>query len=146
MNVAKIRAMLVREEGEVLHEYKDQLGYSTIGVGRLIDRRGGGITREESRYLLANDIARKGRAAESYPWFSALDENRQAVVVGMIFQMGPTGFASFRNTIACIEAGDYAGAAARMLKSKWARQTPARAKRMAQIMESGKWPYPAGSE
>ena len=45
------------EEGEVLTEYKDHLGYSTIGVGRLIDKRkGGGITKEESAYLLNNDI------------------------------------------------------------------------------------------
>jgi lysozyme len=35
-------AHLRREEGEVLHVYKDHLGYLTIGVGRLIDKRKGG--------------------------------------------------------------------------------------------------------
>jgi lysozyme len=143
MNVEKISAMLVREEGERLSAYQDHLGYWTIGVGRLIDeRRGGGISRAESRILLANDIRAKGIAAESYPWFAGLDEARQAVVVGMIFQMGAAGFAGFRNTIARIEAGDYTEAAAGMLRSKWARQTPERAGRMAEIMRTGEWPYP----
>ena len=142
MNIDKITAMLVREEGEVLSEYKDHLGYSTIGVGRLIDgRRGGGISKEESRYLLANDIKAKAAHARAYPWFDALDEARQAVVVGMIFQMGSAGFAQFHNTIRKIAEGDYAGASASMLNSKWARQTPERAHRMAAIMKTGCWTY-----
>lgn len=142
MNIAKIQAMLVKEEGEVLHAYQDQLGYWTIGVGRLIDdRRGGGITQDESRYLLSHDIRRKGANAEAYPWFAGLSDNRQAVVVGMIFQMGAAGFGQFHNTQRKIAEGDYAGAAASMLNSKWARQTPGRAKRMAHIMTTGEWTY-----
>jgi len=142
MNIDKITAMLVREEGEVLHEYKDHLGYSTIGVGRLIDsRRGGRISKEESRYLLANDIKSRAEHAKAYPWFDELDENRQAVVVGMIFQLGSAGFDQFHNTIKKIASGDYAGASASMLNSKWARQTPERAKRMATILATGHWSY-----
>lgn len=142
MNTDKITAMLIREEGEVLHEYKDHLGFSTIGVGRLIDsRKGGGISQDESRYLLANDIRAKASHAAVYPWFDGLDENRQAVVVGMIFQMGSAGFAEFHNTIRKIADKDYAGAAVSMLNSKWARQTPERAHRMATIMETGYWSY-----
>jgi hypothetical protein len=60
--LSELTAQLRRDEGEVLHAYSDHLGFTTIGVGRLIDkRRGGGITKEESKYLLENDIDRKLR-------------------------------------------------------------------------------------
>ena len=46
--------LLIAEEGEKLSAYQDSMGFWTIGVGRLIDaRKGGGISQEESRYLLA---------------------------------------------------------------------------------------------
>jgi lysozyme len=52
-----LRRMLEDEEGRVPHAYPDSLGYWTIGVGRLIDRRkGGGLSDDEIDYLLANDI------------------------------------------------------------------------------------------
>jgi GH24 family phage-related lysozyme (muramidase) len=37
MNIYK---QLKRDEGEVLHAYKDSLGYWTIGIGILIDSMG----------------------------------------------------------------------------------------------------------
>ncbi len=44
-----ITQQLRRDEGEVLHAYQDSLGYWTIGIGVLIDKRkGGGITKAES--------------------------------------------------------------------------------------------------
>jgi lysozyme len=134
--------MLVQEEGEILHAYRDQLGYLTIGVGRLIDaRKGGGISRGESRGLLMNDITRRTSVAQQYPWFAALDTVRQAVVVGMIFQLGEVGFAGFKNTIKDIVAGQFDSAATRMLQSRWAEQTPERAARMAAMMRTGEWVY-----
>ena len=138
-----LERMLVREEGEVLHAYPDHLGYLTIGVGILIDKRkGGGITREESRYLLRNRVRTLVEYAEStYPWFSRLDPARQAVVIGMMFQLGASGFYAFRATRAAIERGDYEQAATQMLSSLWAKQTPARAHRMAHIMRTGEWTY-----
>ncbi|MFH1737735.1 MAG: hypothetical protein ABIH23_01920, partial [bacterium] len=61
----KIEALLILHEGERLKPYRcpsEKIGFEgrpgklTIGVGRNIDDLG--ITRQESRYLLANDIAR----------------------------------------------------------------------------------------
>lgn len=142
MNVPKIQQMLLQEEGEVLHAYRDQLGYWTIGVGRLIDgERGGGISHEEAMYLLAHDIEVKALAAKAYPWFAGLDENRQAVVVGMIFQLGAPGFDGFHEMIAELAAGNYITASEKGLDSKWAKQTPDRAGRMMQIIRTGEWPY-----
>lgn len=41
----KLTAQLRRDEGEKLYAYQDTLGYWTIGIGRLIDRRRGGGSR-----------------------------------------------------------------------------------------------------
>lgn len=59
---AELTKQLRRDEGEVLSAYQDHLGYWTIGVGRLIDKRkGGGLTSEESDYLLGNDIDKRDK-------------------------------------------------------------------------------------
>jgi lysozyme len=137
----RLAAHLVAEEGEVLHAYQDHLGFWTLGVGRLIDKRkGGGISRAESRMLLDNDIARCAQLAASYPWYAGLSEARQDVVCAMIFQLGPAGFRAFRGTHAALAAGQFDLAAGRMLDSLWARQTPARAQRLGAVMRAGVWP------
>lgn len=136
-----LAALLERDEGRVRHAYQDHLGYWTIGVGRLIDpRKGGGLTDEEIDYLLANDIKRKTEEVErALPWVKDLDEVRHAVLIAMAFQMGTEGLLQFKNTLARVRAGNYAGAASGMLQSKWATQTPARAQRMAEQMRTGQW-------
>jgi lysozyme len=132
---------LRRDEGEKLHAYEDHLGFLTIGVGRLIDvRRGGGITREESAYLLANDIRRvDADLRRRYAWFAELDEVRQAALVNMAFQLGPGGLAAFRKMLTAVRLGKWEEARAHALDSLWAKQTPNRAKRVARQLATGEW-------
>lgn len=132
---------LRREEGVSRHAYQDHLGFWTIGVGRLIDqRKGGGLSDQEVDYLLRNDVNRfTSEVLKALPWAAALDEPRQAVLIGMAFQMGVAGLLQFKQTLAAVRGGHWAAAAALMLQSKWAEQTPARASRMAKQMESGEW-------
>lgn len=138
---SNITRLLRGEEGEVLTEYKDHLGYSTIGVGRLIDaRKGGGITTEESAYLLSNDIQKKLSELErKLPWVKELDEARRGVLLSMAFQMGTDGLLGFKNTLEMVRTGRYTDAAKGMLNSLWAKQTPQRAKRHSEQMRTGKW-------
>ncbi|OTG64355.1 lysozyme [Acinetobacter sp. ANC 4470] len=135
------------EEGEILNEYKDHLGFSTIGVGRLIDKRkGGGITKEESAYLLNNDIDKViDQLNKRLPWWVALDDTRKGVLVNMAFQMGVDGLLGFNNTLKMIQSGDYVAASKGMLNSLWAKQTPARAKRMSEQMRTGIWQFKQGT-
>jgi lysozyme len=137
----KLTKQLRRDEGEVLHAYQDHLGYWTLGVGRLIDKRkGGGITSEEAAYLLSNDIDRKqAELVKRIPWVSTLDEVRFAALLNMAFQMGVDGLLKFKNTLGMIRDGDYEGAADGMLSSLWAQQTPERAKRISEQMRTGEW-------
>lgn len=136
-----IVARLLEDEGEILHAYQDHLDFWTIGVGRLIDKRkGGGITKEESRYLLRNDIARKtGECRSRFEWFDALDDVRKGVIICMAFQLGTEGVSNFKLMIRAITNKDWVAAHLQMLESTWAKQTPARAKRMANIMLKGQW-------
>lgn len=132
---------LRREEGAINHAYQDHLGYWTIGVGRLIDeRKGGELSDDEIDYLLKNDVARvKAALIKALPWFESLNEQRQAVLIGMGFQLGVSGLMGFNQTLAAVRDERYATAAALMLASKWAEQTPARARRMSVQMETGEW-------
>lgn len=138
MRVA-LEKQLRRDEGEVLHAYTDSEGFTTIGIGRLIDKRkGGGITQAESSYLFGNDLdAKTAEVYKALPWARKLDEARQGVLINMAFQMGTDGLLGFKNTLAMIEAGKYDDAADGMLQSLWARQTPARATRLAIQMRTG---------
>ena len=138
---AKLINQLRRDEGEVLHAYPDSLSYLTIGVGRLIDKhKGVGITAEESAYLLNNDIERtQAELLRRAPWMAGLDDARKGVLVAMAFQLGVDGLLGFKNTLEMVRRGDYAGAAAGMLQSLWARQTPERAKRLSAQMLTGVW-------
>lgn len=137
----KLLQQLKRDEGMVLHAYQDSLGFWTIGIGRLIDRqKGGRITEEEALYLLNNDVDRiEKEVSNALPWVKDLDEARRGVIHNMVFQLGLNGVLGFKNTLAEIQAGNYAKAAERMLQSKWARQTPNRAIRLAKQMETGQW-------
>jgi len=136
-----IEDQLRRDEGERLSAYQDHLGFWTIGIGRLIDsRRGGGISTDESTMLLRNDIARiRVELLQRLPWFVHLDSVRQGVLMNMAFQMGINGVMAFQDTLAKVQASDYAAAADRMLQSKWATQTPERANRLAKQMREGTW-------
>jgi lysozyme len=132
------------DEGEKPCAYQDHLGYWTIGVGRLVDSRkpGAGLRSDEITYLLNNDIDdRIDALTRRLPWFQNLDDARKGVLLNMSFQLGVDGLLGFKNTLAMIERGEYARAAEAMLFSRWAEQTPARAKRMSEQMRTGAWQY-----
>jgi lysozyme len=139
MDTKKIVDDLKRDEGFVRHAYADHLGFLTIGYGRMIDqKRGGGISQAEADFLLKNDIQRVySEVMTALPWALKLTEGRQRALVNMAFQMGIGGLLGFKNTLALIKAGKYTDAADNALKSKWASQTPIRARRVADLIRKG---------
>ena len=135
-NRVKLTNELLRDEGFRRAAYRDHLGYLTIGIGRMIDkRRGGGITRDEAAYLLASDIAEVEAALDTrIPWWRNAAPSRQRALLNMAFQLGVSGLMKFKRTLAMAKRGDWDQAATNALKSRWARQTPTRAKRVAALM------------
>lgn len=140
MNSSRLRNRLRADEGIIPHAYQDSEGYWTIGVGRLIDKRlNGGLSADEIDYLLDNDIRRIVAEANTFHWFSELDDVRQEVIVNMLFNLGLERFSGFHRMIAAIIRGDYLDAAREGLDSKWARQVGTRAIRLMKALESGRW-------
>ena len=145
---AELTRQLKGDEGVKAHAYQDHLGFWTIGIGRLVDQRkpGSGLRPEEISFLLNNDIDDRINAlGRRLPWFLQLDAARQGVLLNMSFQLGVDGLLGFKNTLRLVERGDYAQAADNMLLSKWAQQTPERARRMAEQMRSGQWQFAEGT-
>lgn len=135
-----IEEILEREEGCILHAYQDHLGFWTIGIGTLIDRRGGGISRRAALFMMHEELQRiEADLDAKVPWWRELSDGRRSVLMSMAYQLGIGGLMKFKRTLARIEAGDYDGAADAMMDSKWASQTPARAKRTATAMRNGEW-------
>jgi len=135
MNVEKL---LILHEGEKLFPYKCSAGKLTIGVGRNIEDNG--ITKEESRYLLKNDIARIEKELEKFSFAKNIDPVRKAVVIDMLFNLGLSRFRTFKKMIAALDRQRWDDAAAEMVSSAWFNQVGARAIRLVKMMRSGKWP------
>jgi lysozyme len=73
---------------------------------------------------------------QALPFFSALSDPRQAVILDMSFNLGLNGLLEFKEMLAALKAGDYERAADEMLNSKWAQQTGRRAVENAYIMRN----------
>lgn len=129
---------VAREEGFRARPYRCSEGYLTVGYGLNLDA---GISPEEARLLLTYRLAKlASEITVALPWWGGLDEVRRGVLLAMAYQLGVRGLMQFRSTLARVQAGDYEGAAKQMLRSLWARQTPARARRTAEAMRTGRWP------
>ena len=137
-----LRAELARDEGRVSHAYTDSLGYWTIGVGHLIDRRRGGRLPDPIiDALLDGDIEEKANDLDAnIPWWRNLDDVRQRVLLNMCFNMGWGGLSGFAHTLQAIKERRWADGASGMRSSLWAKQVPERAERLAKAMASGVMP------
>lgn len=141
LNLQKLVDQLIRHEGMERFPYVDIVGKTTIGVGRNLTDRG--LSQEECRYLLANDIKISiDELKKNFYWFTKLDETRQIVLVDLHFNLGIVRLKKFRKTLRLIEMcalGDdlWDHAAAELLDSKWARQVGQRAKTLACMLALG---------
>lgn len=149
MDINRICDILTRHEGVRLKIYDDAtgqpigpgdtlVGHPTIGVGRCLDTNG--VSLDESRFLLVNDIRRCLDSLQTrFSWFKDLTVARQEIIVCMVFNLGINGFAGFKNMIAAIEDNRWQDAAKEMLESTWAKQVGNRAVELSQAMELGRF-------
>ena len=144
--IPDIKTLLEFEEGRKNKPYKCTAKHWTFGVGHKMTENefkkyppGSIIADDVIDKVFESDKQKALQEAKTYTWFSKLNDARQAVIVSMIFQLGTFGFAKFQNTIKLISKGNYEAAAAQMLRSLWAKQTPNRAKRHSEQFKTGVW-------
>lgn len=133
-----VKALIEDHEGRKPKLYKCTANKNSIGIGRNLDDVG--LSDDEIDYLFANDLKRAQDAASKYPWFANLSEVRQAAVLDLIFNLGPSRFAGFRNFIQAMSLKQYTWAAAELKDSRWYSQVGRRGPRIVSIIRSDSWP------
>jgi lysozyme len=157
LTYGKLKAQLIRHEGLRKTAYRCSAGKLTIGFGHNLsahgipawltgrDLDGAGITEEEARRFLDEDIAQcvADLNAKLPALYNSLNPVRKAVLVNLCFNMGignsDKGLLSFKNTLAHMASGEFDKAADGMLASKWAKQVGKRAIELSQQMRKGEW-------
>lgn len=133
VNHARVIAQLKIHEGCETHPYTDTVGKITIGVGRNLTDRG--LSEDEIALLLMNDLRIVEAELDAVlPSWHLLTDNRQAVLVDMMFNLGRPRFLQFKKFLSALAEGEYETAAAEMLDSRWARQVGRRADTLARMM------------
>lgn len=133
-----LRDQLKQEEGLRLSPYRDSEGYLTIGYGHCLDKKP--ISQRAAEVIFDDDVAdAEASVGARLSWARHLDPPRWAVLVGMAYQMGIGGLLDFTKALAAIERSEWDEAAREMLDSRWARQTPERARRLAEQVRTGEW-------
>ncbi len=132
------------EEGFRQHVYRCTEGVPTIGYGRTIGKKGDSLTNEvttkEKELVFVREKVRELSYAlmSRFPTaWSKCNQARQAILISLAYQLGLAGVSQFQKMWMALSNGDFSLAAKEMLNSKWAKQTPNRAKRHVEQMERG---------
>jgi len=132
MNLDRVIESLKGEEGFNGMPYEDSLGIPTIGFGIKLP-----LDEDESEFLLKHRLDKKIiEISAKEPFFLELPQKAQEVIANMSYQMGVGGVLKFKKMWEALKNRDYQKASEEMLDSKWAKQTPNRANRLAEIIRS----------
>ena len=141
MNMDRLLASVKKHEGYRNKVYLDTLNKRTIGVGHLCVEDFWEDDKEyEEKFLmdiLEADLQNAIKGAKdlmSENGCMDMDEVAEEIIIEMIFQLGKTGVSKFKNMWKALSGLDYSTAASEMLDSRWAKQTPNRAKDMSAQM------------
>ncbi|WP_130834151.1 glycoside hydrolase family protein [[Erwinia] mediterraneensis] len=146
--MSQIIAILNFEEGYVESPYLDTQGFPTVAGGIRIGPKGASLSNYNFRVpRIVGDTWKQcilqGKAQEMQvrPIISRAlakcNDARADVLYSMAYQLGVEGLAQFKDMLNMIAQEDFDAAANAMLNSLWARQTPGRARRHAEVMRSG---------
>lgn len=139
--IDNVKDLIIRHEGTIPYVYQDSLGFWTIGVGHLVDkRRGGKLSAAVIESILLEDIDEVKLNLPAWISPNLLGAVRYAVLVDMGFNLGVDGLLQFQRTLEYVRAGKFAEASVAMGESKWAKQVGPRAARLRKMMETGEWP------
>ena len=140
----KLIKLIELEEGWKEHPYRCSEGYPTVGYGFKIGEKDWPIPyfslpKVAGDAWLLELLVELDNTFSSRGWYTALSEERKAIIISMAYQMGVSGVLKFKNMIKALEQQDYNTASSEMLDSRWATQTPLRASRHSAQLQSGEW-------
>ena len=122
-----------KHEGYRAKVYKDTLGYDTIGYGFAIKDLE--LDEDICAIILRRKLESLIRTVNfKYGWFKSMPDEVQNVIIEMCYQLGVSGFGKFVKTIGYLQTFQFEKAADEMLDSRWAKQTPNRAKALSDIV------------
>ncbi len=131
----KLIEHIKQEEGFRSRVYQCTEGYDTIGFGFAIKDLE--MTEDIAELILKEKLIKLySRIEKQINFFKKLPIDIQDVLLSMSYQMGVTGVTRFKKMLAAMLLKDWTKAADEMLDSKWARQTPNRAKRLSEIVRA----------
>ena len=126
---------IAQEEGFSGMMYDCPAGKKTIGYGFNLETTP--IPQYIAKLWLKYQISEIEDSLNRYDWYVSMNDNRRIVLIDMVYQMGLNGVLKFKNMIKALENRNYRLAAVEMLDSNYAKQTPNRANRNAEIMHQG---------
>ena len=133
----KTKEWIKKHEGLGLFNYKDSLGYNTIGYGHLNKYNLVSLTQEEADKLFDHDFNKHYEEAAKLPEFHKVDPVRKAALVNLVFNMGLGGFSKFVSTRKKILEGKWSEVRANLLQSRYAQQVKGRANEVADVLATG---------
>ena len=143
MNLERLMESVKKHEGYRNKVYLDTLGKRTVGVGHLCVEDFWEDDKEyEEKFLMdilldeLQNAIKGARELKEEHSCTDIDEIAQEILVEMVFQLGKNGVSKFRNMWKALSEKNYIGASYEMLDSRWAKQTPNRAKAMAEQMKA----------
>ena len=143
MNMDRLKDSVKQHEGYRNKVYLDTLGKRTVGVGHLCVEDFWEDDKEyEEKFLmdiLQKDLQESIRGARELMeehGCKDIDEKAEELLIEMVFQLGKTGLSKFRKMWDALAEKNYIGASYEMLDSRWSKQTPNRAKSMAEQMKA----------
>ena len=136
----EVMERIKKHEGFRDRVYLDTLNKRTIGYGHLCkpdetwdDDRTYSKAELETVFKTDFNIALNG-ANTVLAGCEDVPQKAKEIIIEMVFQLGMTGVSKFKNMIKGIKNKDWKTASIEMLDSRWAKQTPSRAKELSKIM------------
>ena len=122
-------------EGYRKSVYKCTEGYDTIGYGFAIkDLEMDEDIAEEILIRKVEKLIKRVRSR--FDWLDSVPHAVQGVLVEMSYQMGLSGVCKFKKALHAMQMLQWKLAAKELLDSRWAKQTPNRAKELSDIIGS----------
>ena len=122
-------------EGYKSKVYKCTAGVDTIGIGFAIKDLE--LSEDVCDLILTEKLeVLEERFEKKFDWFATSPVEVRNVMLNMAYQLGFAGFCKFKKTIAYLQEAEWEKASEEMLDSRWAKQTPNRAKELSEIIAS----------